>query len=69
MLLPSREAIERREAERTKKGYDPWTVAQLDDALRNRTPSIGLWLDSSDQTPGETVDEILSRVDEARVKG
>ena len=32
----------------------------LDAGLRNDTPRIGLWLDSSDQTPDETVDEILA---------
>jgi chloramphenicol 3-O-phosphotransferase len=69
VLLPSPEVVEQREAARAKKGYDPWTVADLDGALRNRTPRIGLWLDTSDHTPGETVDEVLLRADEARVEG
>lgn len=66
-LLPSPEVVDRREAERDKKAYDPWTVAALDDALRTRTPRIGLWLDTSDQEPAQTVDEILARADEAVV--
>jgi hypothetical protein len=37
--------------------------------LRDRTPRLGLWLDSSDQTPDETVDAVLDRLDEALVKG
>jgi hypothetical protein len=28
---------------------------------------VGLWLDSSDQRPAQTVDEIIERCDEARV--
>jgi len=36
--------------------------------LRHDTPRLGLWLDTSSQTPAETADEILSRAwDEARV--
>jgi hypothetical protein len=57
-----------REAARAKDSYDAWTVAQLDQGLRNDTPRLGLWLDTSDQTPAETVDEILHRAwTEARV--
>jgi hypothetical protein len=37
-------------------------VTQLDSYLRRQTPRIGLWLDTSDQTVDETVDEILARV-------
>ena len=35
---------------------------QLDEVLRHETPRIGLWIDSSVQTPDETVEEILDRV-------
>ena len=66
-LLPSQQAVGEREARRSKKAYDPWTVAELDDALRNRTPRIGLWLDTSDQTPDQSVDEILARCAEAHI--
>jgi len=34
----------------------------LDDSLRTETPRIGLWLDSSEQTPDETAAGILRRV-------
>jgi hypothetical protein len=37
------------------------------DAELEASPRIGLWLDSSDQTPEQTVDEILARLDEALV--
>lgn len=66
-LLPSQSAVAQRELHRAKKAYDPWTIAELDDALRNRTPRIGLWLDTSDQTPDQSVGEILTRRAEARV--
>ena len=40
---------------------DEWTITQLDRGLREETPRLGLWLDTSDQTPEETVTEILNR--------
>jgi len=36
-------------------------IEALDRALRTETPRIGLWLDTSAQTPEETVDEIIRR--------
>ncbi|WP_426504136.1 AAA family ATPase [Dactylosporangium sp. McL0621] len=52
-----------RESDRPKSAYDQhgWTVESLDAELRERTPRIGLWLDTSDQSPPETVDAILAR--------
>ncbi|MEU1204553.1 AAA family ATPase [Nocardia sp. NPDC005825] len=61
VLAPTREAVARREAARAKKAYGTFTVADLDTGLRNDTPSLGLWLDTSDLTVSETVDEILTR--------
>lgn len=61
VLAPRPEAVIAREEGRSKGAYDEWTVKMLDDGLRNDTPRIGLWLDTSDQTPEETVQEILSR--------
>lgn len=68
-LVPRPDVIARREAEREKTAYSPgrWTIEQLDDVLRRKTSRVGLWLDNSDQTPDETVEEILARTDEARV--
>ncbi|MET9879703.1 AAA family ATPase [Actinacidiphila glaucinigra] len=59
VLVPSPEAIAAREAGRKKRAYGAWTPADLDRALRAGTPRIGLWLDTSRQTPQETVDAIL----------
>ncbi|WP_188188720.1 AAA family ATPase [Nonomuraea sp. SYSU D8015] len=67
VLAPDAATVERRERERAKTGYADWTVARLDEVLRLETPRIGLWLDTSRQTPEETVDEVIARADEARV--
>ncbi len=67
VLAPSVAAVERRERERAKTGYGDFTVADLDAILREQTPRIGLWLDSSEQIPGQTADEILQRLPEALV--
>jgi predicted kinase len=61
VLAPRPGAIAAREAGRAKPAYGPFSVRQLDDALRRETPRIGLWLDTSGQTPAETVAEILDR--------
>jgi len=45
-----------------------WTVADLDGALRDSTPRLGLWLDNSDLTVGETVEAILAGRERARVR-
>lgn len=62
VLCPSVDAVKAREAGRDKVGYADWTVEQLDRGLRERTPRLGLWLDNSEQTADETVDEILRRL-------
>lgn len=65
VLSPNPDVVALREANRAKKGYGIWTVEALNDVLQHETPRIGLWLDSSDMTPEETVTEILQRLDEA----
>jgi hypothetical protein len=44
------------------------TIEQLDEYL-GTIPKFGLWLDTSTQTPQETVEEILRRHSEASVDG
>jgi predicted kinase len=67
VLAPRPEVVrkrdEARQAERGKVAYKPGDegVAGLDARLRRETPRIGLWLDTSDQTVHETVEEILTR--------
>ena len=68
VLAPSPAALAAREAGRGKSAYGVWSVDELDGALRRDTPRLGLWLDTSGQTPEQTVDEILTRAwTEARV--
>ncbi|MDF2935051.1 MAG: hypothetical protein K0Q90_424 [Paenibacillaceae bacterium] len=62
-LCPRPEIVAGREANRGKTGYGAFGVEDFHRLFREETPKIGLWLDNSDQTPEETVDEILSRVE------
>lgn len=75
VLSPTVEAVVARQEGRGGHAYRDWlamggsleeAVAQFKSWL-DATPRIGLWLDSSGQTPDETVDEIVRRLDEARV--
>src|SRR5690606_13204672 len=68
VLAPRPEIIAERERDRGKTGYgDGWTPYQLDAGLRAETPRLGLWLDSSEQTPEQTVEEILDRITETEL--
>jgi predicted kinase len=70
VLCPRPDVATRRDAGRTKTAYGDGRIgaATLNSALQHGTPRIGLWLDSSDQTPDETVDEIVTRGwDEGRI--
>jgi chloramphenicol 3-O-phosphotransferase len=68
VLAPDAETVAAREAARTKTGYEPaWTIPALDEALRESTPPVGLWLDTSAQTPAQTVEAILAGRERARV--
>jgi predicted kinase len=67
VLAPDAATVERREQGRAKTGYGDWTVARLDETLRRDTPRLGLWLDTSRQSPDQTVDEIIARADEAEI--
>lgn len=61
VLAPLAASVADREENRDKTAYGRWAIEQLDDALRNETPRVGLWLDTSSQTAAETADEILAR--------
>lgn len=63
VLCPSTDTVTLREAIRSKKGYGVWTVEALNSVLLNETPRVGMWIDSSNMTPEETVFEILARLD------
>jgi predicted kinase len=59
MLTPRPEVVRQREHGRGTGLWREWEW--LDDEIRTRTRRVGLWLDSSEQTPDETVDAILAR--------
>ena len=63
VLAPRPEVVAEREAGRSKVAYRDGAldIAALDRGLRQGTPRLGLWLDTSDQDPDQTVDEIVAR--------
>jgi hypothetical protein len=65
VLAPAAGVARQRDAERAKRAYGSWDADALDRALREETPRIGLWLDTSNQTALETVNEIVRRAGEA----
>jgi predicted kinase len=67
VLSPSVSALEWREEQRAKEGYVHFSPAVLDEVLRRETAQIGYWLDSSAQTPEETVEDILANLHRAAV--
>jgi hypothetical protein len=67
VLSPSVSALEWREEQRAKAGYVHFSAGALDEVLRRETAQIGYWLDSSAQTPDETVTDILAHLDRAAV--
>jgi chloramphenicol 3-O-phosphotransferase len=63
VLCPRAEIVAARESQRGKTGYpDDAAIRAFDHVLRQETPRIGCWLDSSDLTVAETVDMILRRL-------
>lgn len=66
VLAPRREVVTAlRDAGRAKPPLGEAWATYLDDILRATMAGVGLWIESSDQTPDETVDEILRRLGEA----
>ncbi|HEX5396639.1 MAG TPA: AAA family ATPase [Candidatus Limnocylindria bacterium] len=62
VLAPRAEVVSARENARQKTGYGgDLTPELLDRGLQMDTGRLGLWLDTSEQTPSETVDAILQR--------
>lgn len=59
MLTPRLDVIRERERGRGTALWERWEW--LDDEIRTKTRRIGLWLDSSEQTPDQSVDEIMAR--------
>jgi len=68
VLVPSPDVAAERDRTRHKSGYRDWTPHDLDRGLREETPRIGLWLDTSTQTPDETVDALVDRFEASVVR-
>jgi len=66
VLLPAAAAVAARDAGRGSSGYDSWDVADLHRGFAEGTPRRGLWLDTTEETPEQTVETILRRLPEAR---
>jgi hypothetical protein len=76
VLRPRAEVVVEREAERGTGAYEPWrppggtlleTVQRFDGWLAE-TPPIGLWVDSSHQSPDDTVDWILEHWEHSLIR-
>jgi chloramphenicol 3-O-phosphotransferase len=67
VLSPRVSALEWREEQRMKTGYVHFSPDALDAVLQRETAQIGYWLDSSSQTPDETVQDILANLQRAAV--
>jgi chloramphenicol 3-O-phosphotransferase len=63
VLCPSVETIKKREKMRNKTGYVGFTVEELYADFMRETPRIGFWLDTSEETPEQSVEEILLHFD------
>lgn len=64
VLCPTVEAVKRREALRGKVGYIGFGPEDLYTDFMRETPRIGFWLDTSEQSPEQSVEEILSHIGE-----
>jgi thymidylate kinase len=76
VLRPDVETVVERQRRRGGNAYRSWTGSEgsLQAAVAEHhrwlaeTPPIGLWLDTSGQTPEESVDAIIARLSEAEVR-
>lgn len=67
MLTPDIATVRDRERQRGTVLWREWEW--LTEGILEAAPGMGLWLDTSDQSAGETVDEIMRRAwDEALVR-
>jgi len=68
VLAPAVAAVAEREAGRDKRGYtNEAEISSFDRVLREATPRIGLWLDTTHLSVDETVDRIFENLAAAAV--
>jgi hypothetical protein len=68
VLNPRPDVVATREQQREKSGYGEWDIEGLCASFFEETSHIGLWLDTSELSPEETVEAILHRRHDARVR-
>ncbi|MGV2882769.1 AAA family ATPase [Paenibacillus taichungensis] len=59
VLCPKVEVVKEREKSRGKVGYTGFTVENLYSDFLKETPQMGFWLDNSEQSPEQSVNDIL----------
>lgn len=59
VLCPNVETVKKREKMRGKVGYTGFTVEALYADFMKETPKIGFWLDTSEQSPEQSIADIL----------
>jgi chloramphenicol 3-O-phosphotransferase len=62
VLAPHLDAVHRRDRDRPKRTLGDAWAAYLDAELRATMRDTGIWIDNSNQTPDETVNEIIRRI-------
>jgi len=67
VLAPAPDIVLQRDRARIKTGYRDWTPEALDRSLREETPKLGLWLDTSHLSIEATVQTILHRQEDGRI--
>lgn len=67
VLCPDADTVAARENARDKSGYNGLSVGTFDQILRQNTPRVGLWLDTSHQTAAQTAEAILVQLQQARI--
>lgn len=69
VLCPSPDVALQPDVNWHKQAYINWIPYELDRGLRDETPRVGLWLDTSHLTVEQTVSTIFDQVDSARLQG
>ena len=62
VLAPQTDVVQDRDAHRGKPPLGARWAEYLDAELSKTMAGIGVWIDNSNQTPAETVDDILARI-------
>ena len=69
VLMPTVKTLAKRAASRPNAGYDHWTIEELHAGFVEGTPRLGLWLDTTEHSPEQTVDAILAATGAGEASG